>query len=226
MLDISAFDPPTASAVAWAEYHEFRRARAEEDEPGEPIPSDADTEHDLRQHWPLFANQRFFAHRAGRLIGLLGVGWRRPESEGAEAHAPFIHAWGGVLAAERRQGVGTALLMPLAGLMRAQGKTTLTCSTTRPDGNAFLAAIGATLKHRSAENRLAFAGLDWGMLAAWNQVPADLTWEIHAGRAPFPRLRALVAPFNRLLADIPLGDLDLPPPRYELVGWKTWYGGG
>ena len=39
-IDIVPFDPHHATAAQWAAYHAYRRIRAEEDIPGEPILSE------------------------------------------------------------------------------------------------------------------------------------------------------------------------------------------
>ena len=41
-MDIVPFDPHAASPTKWTAFHAFRRVRAAEDDPGEPVLSDAD----------------------------------------------------------------------------------------------------------------------------------------------------------------------------------------
>ena len=96
-----------------------------------------------------------------------------------------------------------------------------------PDGHAFMAAIGAHCNYRSAENRLAFDGLDWNELArcqAQAVTPGNgLAWEVHAGRVPMEQLATLMQPFSALINEQPLDALDIPRMRYELQGYVTWY---
>jgi GNAT superfamily N-acetyltransferase len=119
------------------------------------------------------------------------------------------------------------LLAALLAFMQRQGKTTATMKVHLPESHAFMAAIGAGLKHRSVENRLAFGGLDWEELARWQAQairPGDgLTWETHAGRVPLECLAPLMAPFSALINEQPLGTLELPRIRYEVQGYVTWY---
>lgn len=226
-IETRLFDPLAASAHDWAKFHAYRRVRVEEDYPGEPIVPDADIERDLRRQDPLTESRRVLAVRDGEFVGNLGLMFRREGSPDWEVRAPFVDVWGGVLRAHRRQGVGSALLAALRSFMQSKGQTTATMKVHLPEGHAFLAAIGASLKHHIMENRLAFDGIDWDGLARWQAqatAPGDgLTWETHAGRVPLERLAALMAPFSALLNEMPLGSLDLPPLRYELQGYAPWY---
>lgn len=65
----------------WAAFHAFRRARAEEDDPGEPVLSDAEFEHDTRRQWPSWENRRVLAVAAGEVTGSVGLGFRRQGTE-------------------------------------------------------------------------------------------------------------------------------------------------
>ena len=65
------------------------------------------------------------------------------------------------------------------------------------------------------------------MLARWRDaaIPkgAQLRWEIHADRVPRERIESLIPQFEALNADLPLGELDIPPIRSELPAWLAWY---
>lgn len=227
MFEIRHFDPHAASAPEWAAFHRFRRARAEEDDPGEPIPADAEFEHDTRHAWPLFENRRHVALDGDAVVGVLGFAFRRAGTPDEAEFAAHAHAWGGVLRPCRRQGIATALLRPLLAFLDERGKTTVTMGARLPDGHAFLAAIGAVEKQRVVENRLAFGGLDWAELARWEAAAAPaggaLRWEIHAGRVPLERFAALMPQLTALFAEVPLGALDVPAPRYEMPGYLAYY---
>ena len=226
-ITIEAFDPKSASRDLWVRFHAFRRQRATENEPDEPVTADADVEYDAKRDRPLQINYVLLAWSDGEIIGSLGMGVRRPGTADYAEHRAFVYIWGGVLTASRRHGVGTALLAGLAQFMDEQGKTIATCNARLPAGHGFLRAIGAVAKYRSVENRLAFAALDWDMLTQWHadgkRPGSGLAWEVHFGRVPMDRLAALMAPLTALAADVPLGALDLPPVRFELRGYQAWY---
>lgn len=224
----SPFDPQRASAEEWAQALAYWRQRHDEDFPGEPQPEDAHTKQNVRQHTPLHVVHRTFVRNAqGRIVGSVNMGVRREGSPDHAAHAPFVDVWGGVLQSHRRQGAASILMQQLLVLMEAQGKTTATFKAHLPEGLAFLAAIGATEKHRSIENRMAFAGLDEAALARWRAdalAPAHgLLLEIHAGRVPFERLATLMAPLSALLEDAPTTALERAPMRFELEDFRAWY---
>lgn len=224
-IDLRPFDPLTASRADWDQLHAYRRLRQQEDHPGEPLPPDADFEHQLLQPQPLFEARRIIAMRGGAYVGNLVLGFRRPGSPDSADHAGFIDAGGGVPLALRRQGIGTALLAALLGFMQDNGRTTATARAQLPDGHAFLRAFGAQQKYRAVENRLALDGLRWDELARWQAEASahGLRWEVHAGRVPFSRLAQLMEPLTQLINEQPLDALDIPRIRYELQGYETWY---
>lgn len=225
-VDIQFFDPHAASPALWSRYHHYRRLRAEEDLPGEPVLSDADFERLLQKRWPLAQGLRYMALRGDQVVGNLYLEVRREGSPDYTRHAPFIGYGGGVLRPFRRQGIATALLRTLHDYMRAHGKHTATGVAQLPEAHAFLAAAGAAEKHRSAENRMPIQGLDWVEMARWQahaqSVPA-LRWEIHTGRVPMDRLATLMTPLTDLASDMPLDQLDVPPLQFTLTGHTSWY---
>lgn len=227
MIEIQPFDPDAATASQWAAFHIYRRIRAEEDEPGEPVQSDADFEHEARTPWRLFEHRRLLAWHDEVVVGNIGFGLRRDGTPGSADYAPFMRAWGGVCGAFRRQGVATALLRALLEFMDERDKTILTIGTHLPEGRAFLAATGATEKHREITNRLSVDDLDWDELARWEAaaVPpgSSLTWEIHAGRVPMARLAEVQPRFGELLGEVPMGALNVPPMRFDLENYVSWY---
>ncbi|HEX7863539.1 MAG TPA: GNAT family N-acetyltransferase [Variovorax sp.] len=224
----TVFDPQRASEADWGNFLAYWRLRAEEDFPGEPITPDADTRHNVLRRNPLYVFHRVLAVGAhGEFIGSLSASFRREGTPGHEAFAPFLEAWGGVLRPHRRHGVASALLRALLALMEAQGKSVATIKAHLPEGHAFLHAIGATEKHRSVENRMMFANLDWHELARWRAegfAPAHgLRAEVHAGRVPFERLATLMEPLSVLLSDAPTTNLERPPLRFDLEDFPLWY---
>jgi GNAT superfamily N-acetyltransferase len=227
MIETRDFDPDLASRAEWSAFHTLRRVRAEAEEPGEPVMEDADLERDLRRPGPIYENHRILAWNGADAVGLLGWGCRRPGAPEAAASRPYLYTWGGVRPSWRRRGVATALLRALLTVMQARDKTIATIGSSLPEGHAFLAAVGAVEKNRSVVNRLDLARLDWDELAAWHAaaIPpgSGLRWELHEGRVPRDRLAELMPVFTDLFRDVPMGTLDLPPIRYELPSYLSWY---
>src|SRR5262245_41378735 len=220
------FFPKSATAEEWQAFHSYTRLRAAEEDPGEPIVDDEVRQRDMQIDWPLFEAHRVLALIDGEIVGSLVMWTRRQGTPDYEAHARHISADAGVRKSRRRQGVGTVLLGELAAFMRERGHVTATLSARVGDGSAFLASIGAVEKHRMVENRLDLARVNGRMLQAWeahgDQVEG-LTWEIHAGRVPLDRYEALIPQLTVMLNSMPLGDLDIPPLRFNLVQIKAWY---
>jgi len=226
-VKLCVFDPLTASRQAWGQLHAYRRARQQEDFPGEPLPPEADFEQQLMQWHPLYQTLRIVASRGDVNVGNLILGFRREGSPGWEEHTAFVDVSGGVLAGLRRQGTGTALMAALQTFMQGSGRTMATLKVHMPDGHAFMAAMGAKEKYRSVENRLALDGLCWEELVRWSSYPLSaaqgLHWEVHAGRVPFDRLARLMQPLSVLINQQPLGSLEIARIRYELQAYESWY---
>lgn len=223
-MEILPFDPGAASPAEWAAFHAFRRARAEEDDPGEPVLADAEFEHDARRQGPLWENRRVVAVASGEVVGVVGLGFRRQGTEDYAEFARFLRVWGGVRRDWRRRGVGSALLRPVLAFMRERGKAVATLGADRLESHGFLTAIGAVQKQVEVENRLLLAGLDWDVLMGWEAAaPPGLRWEVHAGRVPLDRLAALIPSFTTLVGDAPTGELETPRSRYDLQGYVTGY---
>jgi GNAT superfamily N-acetyltransferase len=226
-VEIHPFDPQTATRSEWMPFHAYRRQRAAEEFPDVPLLSDADLEHDLKRQLPFMVNHRFVAMRAGEMVGNMILAVRRAGTPGCEEYAPYLDVFGGVLKKHRRRGVGRALFSHLHDFMGASGKSIASINVVFPDGHGFLAITGAQVKFRTAESHLALSDVPWGQMPAWrDQVELahlPLRWEIHAPRVPIDRLAQLMAPFSRLINEQPLGELDMPPLRYELAAFESWY---
>jgi len=221
-----SFFPKSATAEEWQAFHSYIRLRAAEEDPGEPVVNDEVRQRDMRIDWPLFEAHRVLAVVDGEIVGSLAMWTRRPGTPDYEAHARHITADAGVRKIRRRQGVGTALLGELAAFMRERGLATATLSARVGDGTAFLASIGAVEKHRMMENRLDLSRVDHRILQTW-EARGDrvegLTWEIHAGRVPLDRYKVLIPQLTMMLNSMPLGDLEIPPLRINLVQINAWY---
>jgi GNAT superfamily N-acetyltransferase len=226
-IALRPFDPHVATRAQWQQLHAYRRLRTEEDYPDEPLPLEADFERQLLVHQPLFESQRIMAVYGDTYVGNVLLTFRREGSPDFEDFAAFADAGGGVPRAHRRQAIATALLAAVHAFMRSGDRTLLTMKADRPEGHAWMAAMGAKAKYRSAQNRMPFAQLDWDALARWQEgvgTAADgLRWEIHAGRVPFERLSQLLEPLTALINEQPLDALEIPSIRYELEGYRTWY---
>jgi len=226
-FDIRPFDPRTASRAEWTPYHAYRRRRAAEEFPDLPLLGDADFEHEAQRQLPFVVNHRFIATHGGEIMGNMILAVRRAGTPGCEDYAPFLDVYGGVLKQQRRRGVGRALFAHLHDFMGASGKSLASIKVVLPDGHGFVRASGARARLHSVESHLALDDVPWTQMPAWRgQVDIEdpsLRWEVHAPRVPLPRLAQLMAPFGRLINQQPLGELEMPPIRYELAAFESWY---
>ncbi len=117
------------------------------------------------------------------------------------------------------------MLREVPQLMHALDKTVLTTSAQTKPGHAFLKHVGAVEKHCRVEQRAVFADLDWPRLRQWEDgaIAQGLTWKRYAGRVPRDVLVALLPVFTELFADVPLGELETGPIRWEMNGYDLWY---
>ena len=224
-LHITPFDPHGASDELWAALSDTRRALAAELWPDEPLLSDAEIRKEIQRIDPLWEFRRWVAMEGSEVAGSCRVAFRRPDTPNAADHARFLWAGGGVRANSRRRGAGTLLLREVHRLMHTLDKTVLTMSSQAEPGHGFLKHVGAVEKHRTVEQRAAFAELDWPRLRQWEDAVAahDLIWERHAGRVPRDVLLTLLPTFTELFVDVPLGGLETAAIRWEINGYDQWY---
>jgi GNAT superfamily N-acetyltransferase len=225
-IGVSRFIPAENSDAQWQEWHSFRRARAAQVNPDDPVISDEEAQRDALEEKNPNWDDHWLVARAGALVvGSANFGFRRSGSAHAEDHAPYLSGGGTVLEDWRRRRIGTALLEHARQMMHDMGKTILSLSAHSGPGDAFLLRAAAVAKHSSVQNRARFDQLDWDILRTWEDgiSTLGLTWESYAPRVPLDRLEALLPDFTRLIADMPLGGLDHPPIRFEMAGYRQWY---
>ncbi len=224
-IQICPFDPASASPERWELFHACRRAIDEELAPGDPVLSNEETQIEMLRPDPLRDVRRWVAVIGEEIIGFARASLRCPETPNAAEHAPHLHAGGAVRAEARRLGAGTLLLREVLGLMHELDKTVLTVHTHTAPGHAFPTHAGAVAKHSAMESRAVLARIDCPRLRVWEEAAAGsgLTWELHNARVPREVLLALLPVFDELLTDVPLGALDIPPPRSEISAYDQWY---
>jgi GNAT superfamily N-acetyltransferase len=224
-IRIAPFDPHTASDELWAAFNETRRAIAHELWPDEPTLDDAETRREVQTNNPMVEFRRWVAMEGDEVAGSIRAAFRRAGTPDEKDYARFVWAGGGVRASSRRRGVGTLLLREVYRLMHALDKSVLTMSAQSEPAHAFIKHVGAVEKHCRVEQRAVFADLDWPLLRQWEDgaTAQGLTWERYAGRVPRDVLVALLPVFTELFADVPLGELESGPIRWEMNGYDLWY---
>lgn len=224
MITLAPFDARNATGSDWAAFHGVRRALFAEDAPEIPVPSDAATEAQLRLDAdPQWSSRRWLAYDEGVPVGRLQVALRGGDDPARYAGRVFVV--GGVMPERRRRGVGTAMARHLLALMQQEKHSLAGFPLSALEAGApFLARLGGTLAHREVDNRLLLPGVDRAGLADHiRRVPQGLRWEEHRGRVPLQRLHSLAPQMSALLADVPMGELSLPPPLFEVASYEAMY---
>lgn len=223
-IALQVFEPASATAAQWRAFHAFRRERAAEDYPGRPVAPDDAAERDLHTADPLWQTRSVVATVQDRVVGRLQLWWRREGSPDHEQYAGYLMSGGGVLRDFRRRGIATALARRLLAFMQDQGSRIVSFRVPNPDtGAGFLARIGARETYRDVDNRLRLPDAPWPGIDRWAHAPDGMRWEVHAGRVPMARLRALAPAIDAMLADVPRGESDHPPIAFEADGYEGVY---
>jgi len=213
-VEITPFDPKTASRDAWARYHAFRRARHAEHSPEDPIASDEKEELAMKRDDP--EGDQFLYGAVEPATGvLIGGLWMGVLKETAPSYTTNGHiAWldVSVLGSHRRNGIGTALLRLVPELCRERGIRLLMGWVMEEDGKSFARAVGAKIGSRRRENRLDLDRLDWPMVEGWARAgPAQspgsrLRW--FDGRIDDGVLNDYANVYTELMNQQPRDDLD------------------
>lgn len=224
-IRIIEFDSHTASDDLWAAFNETRRAIHREFWPDEPILDDTETRREVQTINPMVEFRRWVAMEGSGVVGSIRVAFRRPGTPDEKDYARFLWAGGGVRANSRRRGIGTLLFREVHRLMHDLDKTVVTMTSQTEPGHAFIKHVGAVEKHCTVEQRATFTDLDWPTLRLWEDGASTqgLVWERYAGRVPRDVLVALLPVFTELFADVPLGELETGPVRWEINGYDLWY---
>lgn len=223
-ITIRALEPGTATSRDWQAFHAFRRIRAAEDDPGQPVAPDEAAERDLRNANPLWHWRSILAVSQGQVVGRLQLWWRREGSPDHERFAGYLMAGGGVLREWRRRGIATRLAGELLAFMQDQDMRLVSLRAPNPDLAAgFLTRLGARETYRDVDNRLRIAEAPWPDIERWGRVPGDMRWEVHAGRVPLDRLRAIAPAITAMLADVPRGESEDPTIVFEAEAFQEVY---
>jgi GNAT superfamily N-acetyltransferase len=167
---------------------------------------------------PDFVKVRQFIERddGGRIIGFAGTRWF---DEPANRH--ILHAWLGVQADHRRQGVGRRLLGAIVDAADEANKTLLMGGTNdrRPEGEAFMRRLGAQGALEAHTNRLVLAGVDRDMVRRWiDEGPTRAPgYSLVAIDGPYPdELIEQIIDLHSVMNTAPRGDLDMEDSHWTV----------
>lgn len=204
------FDPATATRDEWARYHAFRRARAAERAPEDPVMPDAEHEIWMRPE-PDGMTRRLLVCHGDDVVGILSTSWITGGPMLA-TNGHLMNVSAAVLRPARRRGIGTALARVAADEMIALDRGVLTTGTSEDDGRGFLDWLGAECKLEASENRLDLRHVDWAMVETWAaegpRRSPDTSLAFWPGRVPAAELAGYCAAVTKLMNLIPKDDLD------------------
>ena len=163
-MEILLRNPMNDSQSAWASFHAFRRTRAAESSPGDPVISDAEFETMSRERSHDYVSRCWLAVDSGRVVGNLDVKLTKPGSPDHAAGSRFATADLGVLGPWRRRGVATRMIAQLHRVMCEEAREIVTVATHEPDGHAMLQHMGAHDRLRMIESWLQMNEPEWTSL--------------------------------------------------------------
>ncbi|SDD64667.1 GNAT family N-acetyltransferase [Glycomyces harbinensis] len=220
-LEILELDPADGDLVSGA--FEVLRASHAADHPDNPAPHEGKFAKGLIHPTPGEEEHTFIAVKDGTVVGIAEIGL--PMRENLHFGWASIH----VRPDRRRQGAGAALLDHFIAFTRGRGRTELTLDTlmTWEDGVArdkagqeFLEKRGFKLALTSINRRCAVDALDADTeqrLLEKAQSAAGDDYEIVSwlGRTPEELVETMARIDSTILAEVPLGDLDLQPETID-----------
>jgi len=191
-----------AALRAW---YDLRRQVEEHDLPGDPEFGWSRHVGQLRHPWPGTEVRAFLAHQDGELVGWFGFSLPLTENRDAAYLELQVHP------AQRRRGVGRALLAEVRARVLDLGRRRVIAGVTGPVGEAFAAGFGARAVLADTQRRLDLTALDADRLdALWAEATSHssgyslLQW---VGATPEEDIEAVAALESRMTTDAPMDDL-------------------
>lgn len=208
-------DPGQQDQAWWDRYHAFRRARAEEARPGEPVKPDAQSQEQMiarAASTPQNVHRHWVVEDEGRVVADLNWSHPKPDSPEYESNRHLVWMFGGVLGPWRRRGIGAELLRLATDLAEGAGAEVFGSWASEADGRTFLEAAGLEMKQEGGDNRLDLTAVDWGRMAEWDGAAAaksdTVEWDWLEDEVPERSRVEYCAEISRLLNTMPFDDMD------------------
>lgn len=226
-IQISKFDPKTASREQWDAFHRYRRARAEETDRLDDYFPDHEFELMAKHPDPFGERFSFVVPLDDGFVSAMGYYIENASSPGYESNKHLLGVNLGVLTPYRRRGIATSLLRMVHDAMTEHSKTVLTFWTEEDDGHAFLKHIGAEGKQEAAENRLKLAEVDRQMVSDWvkqgRERNPDTELVFFESRIPPEDFDKIAPVFSELLNTMPFDELDHGDIVITPEMMREWY---
>ena len=215
-LDITVFDPKTATSNEWDAVDVFKDAMFQEINPDDPLPPHEIRQKMMRQKMdePSFMTKIWIVWTEdNRIAGMFSIEHPRHDSPDYEEQKNMVFARIEVAGIFRRQGLGTRMLGEIVKECRQLGDHVqwIQLGSETASGHAFAEHYGATVAWVGKENRLYAEDIDWDMVQQWNtdgsvRAP-DVTIELFDGLIE-KDLEAFCALYTELENQQPLGEME------------------
>jgi GNAT superfamily N-acetyltransferase len=220
-MEIIELDPADGNLVSGA--YDVLAASHAADHPENPAPHRGNFIAGLSYPPPDQDEAFFIATEDGRVVAIMGIGLPN------RANLHFGWTWGSVHPEHRRKGIGSALLNHFIAYARERGRTELTLDThmtwengvERPKaGQLFLEKHGFTLALTTINRSCAVDAIDADTeqtLLDKARAAAGDDYEIISwiGRTPEELVETMARIDSTILAEVPLGDLELEPETID-----------
>ncbi len=169
---IEPFDPLTATEPELVALHQFTSALQRELLPDDPPTPLAVAMRTWRTPVSVMTTRVWLARRQDAVLGRAQLLFGNTDENRHAARFAIE-----VAAEERRQGLGRALLAPLAQAARSEARELLIADTNAriPGGAAFMARLGGARGLEATKRQLVVAERDLARIAEWRSGPAQLT---------------------------------------------------
>ncbi|MCC3764272.1 GNAT family N-acetyltransferase [Glycomyces sp. TRM65418] len=220
-MEIIELDPADGDLVSGA--FDVMRATHAADHPENPAPHRNTFVKGLAYPPPDEDEAHYVAVEDGKVLAVMGIGLPN------RANLHFAWAWINVHPDHRRRGIGTALVERFFAYAREHGRTELTLDTHMTweggverdkAGQLFLERHGFKLALTCINRRCAVDALDPAVeqeLLEQAQAAAGDDYEIISwiGRTPEELIETMARIDSTILAEVPLGDLELEPETID-----------
>lgn len=215
-VQITDFNPQTATEAEWEQAHAYRDAIFQEANPDDPLPPREMRRKSMEmmsQHPHFSITVRNAQLHDGSVVGTLLAGFPKAESPNYEQQKIMAIVTIDVAKSHRRQGLGKRLLQTVVEECQKRGDhlVLLQGDAETPAGHAFAEHYGGTVAIVGKENRLYAADVDWDMIQQWHSEgpgrAPGVTIETYQG--PLENdMEAYSALYTEVFNQQPLGELE------------------
>ena len=164
-LEISLFNPTTASENDWKKYHTFRKLRHDETSPNLPTVSNTSYEETLKQTPQRLNILRFNVFEKNNLDTQIGEIYFSYYKDGTDPDACMVNI--SVASSHRHHGIGVQLLKKLADLAKENNKTRIVFQSTEEEGMKVIEHFNAQKISEQEQFRLKLAETNWEVINNW-----------------------------------------------------------